>query len=438
LFHLKSHPKLFIIHYSLFIVYHYSLFIVFHYPVGYNNRTMKRNVYLDYSATTPLDPGAFLAMKPYFSEQFGNADSLHAFGGKAALGLDTARRGIAGLLGADKSELFFTSGGTEANNWAVKGTARAYKIKNGGTPHVIVSAFEHASVLQSARKLAAEGFRVTELPVDADGYVVPESLADALTDDTALVSIMLANNEIGTIQPIRDLAAIARKRGVPFHADAVQAAGTLPVNPGELGVDLLTISAHKFYGPKGVGALYIRKGLKPQPEPIISGGQQERGNRGGTSNVAAAVGMAAAFKIAVQNLDARFEAVKAVRDYFAALIEAEIPFVRFNGGRGSRLPQNANFSFAGCLAATLIQKLDLMGVACASGSACSSGSVVPSHVLKALGVSAEDEESAVRFTFGHATTKSDAEFAVGQIIKAVAALRKPGTAFRDRAKSKKV
>ena len=380
---------------------------------------------MDYAATTPLSEAAFLAMKPYFSEAFGNADSLHGFGGKAALALDTARREIAGLLNANREEIFFTSGGTEANNWAIKGAAYAHKAKNAGvTPHIIVSTIEHSSVLQAAEQLKHEGFYVTELPVDKLGFIDIAKLNAAITNGTCLISIMMANNEIGTVQPIKTIVAIAKKYGIPFHTDAVQAAGAYPLDVQELGVDLMTVSAHKFYGPKGIGVLYIRKSLKPQPYPLIVGGQQERTYRGGTSNIPGVVGMASAFKEASADLEKNNRQIKELRDEFVRRIESEIEGVRYNGDRESRLPQNANFSFYGIKAGELIHRLDLNGVAAASGSACSSGSVEASHVLTALGVTAEEAESAVRFSFGKFTTREDTDFAVAQIKKAVVGLRK--------------
>jgi len=425
---------------------------------------MKRTVYLDYAATTPLSPTAFLAMRPYFSEVFGNADSLHGFGGKAALALDTARREIAALLNASHEEIFFTSGGTEANNWAVSGVARAQRADGGwrmadgqedknlsavpnsslliphlghppaaGAPHIIVSAVEHSSVLQCALALKKEGFRMTELAVDGNGFVDPARLKAAITDETCLISIGLANNEIGTIQPIKELAAAAKRYNVPFHTDAVQAAGTLKLDVAELGVDLLTISAHKFYGPKGIGVLYIRKGLKPQPKPLIAGGQQERARRGGTSNVPAAVGMAAALKEACADLDKNYAAVKKLRDTFIKQIESRVKGARYNGSRDLRLPQNANFSFAGLKAGELIHALDLAGVACASGSACSSGSVEPSHVITALGVPEGEAAGAVRFSFSKHTTADDIKYAADIICQTVEKLRDGVTLFAHKA-----
>ncbi|MCL2797452.1 MAG: cysteine desulfurase [Firmicutes bacterium] len=419
---------------------------------------MKKTVYLDYAATTPLSQAAFSAMQPYFTEYFGNADSLHGFGAKAALALDTARREIARLLNASHEEIFFTSGGTEANNWAVKGMVcdssvggdplgaprNTDSVCSGGapngspptdgkkphqSPHIIVSTIEHSSILQSAAQLEKQGYRVTRLAVTPSGLVDPAHLKAAITDNTVLISIGLANNEIGVIQPIKELAAIAKLYNIPFHTDAVQAAGTLKIDVKDLGVDLLTVSAHKFFGPKGIGVLYINKALRPQPERLIAGGQQERSLRGGTSNVPGAVGMAAALSEACADLDKNYAYVKELRDYFVKRIESEIDGVRLNGDREMRLPQNANFTFDGIGAGEMIHNLDLAGVACASGSACSSGSTEPSHVITALGLSQEDAAGAVRFSFSKLSTREEIDYAIEQIKKTVEKLRGCVTLF---------
>ena len=300
---------------------------------------MKR-VYLDHSATTPLDPEVLDRMIPYFSEKFGNANSMHSFGQEGAYAVDESRRKIADILGAKPTEIYFTSGGTEADNWAIKGMAA--KLRKKGN-HIITSSIEHAAVISSCRQLEDFGFKVTYLPVDGTGTVDPDELKKALTDKTVLVSIMLANNEIGTIQPIKELAAVAHEKGIFFHTDAVQAVGSIPVSVTDLGVDLMSFSAHKFYGPKGVGALYIRGGTKP--DKFMTGGHQERTMRGGTTNVPGVVGMAAALEKAALNLEENYRYVKSLRDRFVSRVKSEIPYAVYNGHETKRLPQNANFAF---------------------------------------------------------------------------------------------
>jgi cysteine desulfurase len=380
---------------------------------------MKKRIYLDYASTTPLSKAAFSAMKEYFFKDFGNADSVHSFGGRAALGLDSARRAVADAIGADKDELFFTSGGTEANNFAVIGTAKA-QMKKSGKNHIIVSAIEHASVISAAASLIDEGFTVTKLGVSKDGIVSAEDLEKAITKKTAVISVMTANNEIGSIQPIKELSGVSEKYGIPFHTDAVQAVGTLNVSVKDLGAEFLSISAHKFFGPKGIGALYVKKGCRLRP--LIVGGQQEREKRGGTSNVAGAAGMAAALSEAIGELRENYDKIKSLRDYFVSRVEAEIPAARYNGSKTDRLPQNANFSFSGLAAGELIHVLDLAGVCVSSGSACSSGSQEPSHVLSALGVTKKEAQSAIRFSLSKLTTSADIDFTVETLKKVLSRL----------------
>ena len=391
---------------------------------------MKQRIYLDYAAATPLSETAFSAMQPYLTQQFGNAHSPHGFGAEAFAALDTARREIAELLGVSNNEIYFTSGGTEANNWALAGAVYA-AAKTKKSPHIMVGATEHASVLSAAQQLSKLGAcRVTVLGVDKNGFISSDALTSALTPDTCLISIMLANNEIGTIQPIEKLARIAQKNNIPFHTDAVAAAGVTRFAPKALGVSMLSVSAHKFYGPKGAGFLYIDNQLSPSPEPLITGGAQEHGKRGGTVNVPAVVGMAAAFKEAVSGMEEEAARLKALRDEFVRRVETEIPHVRYNGDRISRLPQNVNFSFLGIKSAQLIQTLDLYGIACAGGAACSAGDIKPSHVLTALDLPEEITAGAVRFSLGKFTTQADITYTVEQLKKAVSKLRGAHEAFK--------
>ncbi len=299
-----------------------------------------RRVYLDYSATTPVDERVFEAMKPYYTEMFGNANSLHCFGREGATAVDTSRRKIAALLDVKPTEIYFTSGGTEGDNWALKGVASAYRNKGR---RIIVSSVEHAAMIASAKQLESDGFDVVFLPVDGGGRVLPEFLEKVITDDTVLVSVMTANNEIGTVQPIKELAEIAHKHGAYFHTDAVQAVGAIPIDIRGWNVDMLTFSAHKFYGPKGIGALFIKSGIKPSK--IITGGHQERSMRGGTTNVPAVVGMAAALELALDNLEENSVRIGKLRDYFVEEIEKKVPYAIYNGDRVHRVPQNANFAF---------------------------------------------------------------------------------------------
>ena len=385
-----------------------------------------RQVYLDHSATTPVDREVVAVMLPYFTEIYGNANSLHAYGQKAAYAVDAARRRIAELLAVKPSELYFTSGGTEADNWALKGVAAAYgKQKN----HIITSAIEHPAILAAAKQLQKEGYRLTFLPVNNKGIVEPASLKAALGPDTCLVSVMLANNEIGTLQPIKELAAIAHEAGALFHTDAVQAMGCMPVRVKELGADLMSFSAHKFYGPKGIGCLYIKGGVKP--DKLVIGGHQERTMRGGTTNVPGVVGMAKALEIAFRDMDENYRRVKALRDRFVREIKERVPDVIYNGDEKNRLPQNANFTFEYIEGESLLLRLDLKGICCSSGSACSSGSLEPSHVLLATGLPIEKAHGSIRFSFGKDNCDDDVDYAVENIVAEVERLREMSPLFKE-------
>jgi len=379
-----------------------------------------KNIYLDHAATTPLSENALKAMLPYFSEKFGNANSQHAFGREGAAAVDEARRTVAECIGAKPSEVYFTSCGTEADNWAIKGIAAQYKDKGR---HIITSVIEHPAVYTTCKQLEKYGYRVTYLPVDGEGFVSPKDLEKAIDDETILVSIMFANNEIGTIEPIKELCEVAHKHGVLFHTDAVQATGAVRYDVKELGVDLLSMSAHKFYGPKGVGALYVRNGLRI--EKYLTGGEQERAHRGGTTDTAGVVGMAVALKDAMTTLDEDNKYVASLRDRFVKAVLDNIDEIYYNGAKDTakRLPNNANFSFRYIEGESILFSLDLAGVCASSGSACSSGSLEPSRTLLSIGVPIGTAHGSIRFTFGKHNTVEEVDYAVEQLIETVNKLR---------------
>ncbi len=381
-----------------------------------------RRVYLDHAATTPVHPDVAAAMQRALAEGWGNPSSAHAFGREARRLVEDAREEVAALIGARPQEVVFTSGGTEADNLAILGVARLAREKGRGD-HVVTSLVEHHAVLHACEYLEKrEGFRVTYLPVDGHGMVDPDDLRRALTDRTVLVSVMLANNEVGTIQPVRELAAIARERGVPFHTDAVQAAGQIPVDVGELGVDLLSLSAHKIYGPKGVGALYVRRGLRL--EPLLHGGGQERRLRPGTENVPGIVGLGAAARLARAELPRLGERVAALRERLIAGVLDRIPDARLNGHPERRLPGNANVSVRYVEGEAILLNLDLKGVAASSGSACAAGSTEPSHVLVAMGLPEHEARGALRFSLGRENTEADVDYVLEVLPPIVERLRR--------------
>ena len=363
---------------------------------------MMNRIYLDHAATTAVSPEVLREMLPCMTECFGNAASIHGTGREAHRALDRARKQVAAVLGAQPQEIYFTSGGSESDNWAVKGVAWAAR---GRGKHVITSAVEHHAVLNACAWLEGMGFEVTRLPVDALGRVDPDSVARAVRQDTVLISVMTANNEIGTLQPIREIGEIARSRGVPFHTDAVQAAGHIPVNVEELQVDLLSLSAHKFHGPKGVGVLYVRRGTKL--DSLIHGGAQERGLRAGTPNVPGAVGLAKALELASASLPESGDRVRALRDQLIREIRARIPDAVLNGDPERRLPGNVHFSFPGVDGEALLLRLDLAGIACSGGSACTSGAQEPSHVLAAIGQAPDLAKGGLRMTLGEENTPEE-------------------------------
>ena len=362
-------------------------------------------IYLDHNATTPPHPLVIERMIAALADEFGNPSSVHHFGQRAKAAIDEARSATAALIGADPAEIVFTSGGTESDNFAIRGVAEA--LEPTGRRHLIASSIEHEAVLNTLKALARRGWTTTLLPVDQTGIVSPGALEAALTDQTALVSVMHANNEIGTLQPIAELARLARARGVVFHTDAVQTAGKVPVDVKALGIDLLSVSAHKFYGPKGAGALWIRRGLRLQPP--VTGGKQERSRRAGTENVAGIVGLGVAAQIARAKMDEEARRLGALRDRLEDGILAVVSGTAINGSRSPRVPNTTNISFDRIEAESLLIALDLAGVAVSTGSACSSGTLEPSHVLKAMGLSPHRTQNSIRFSLGAATTEADVE-----------------------------
>nr|WP_122011610.1 cysteine desulfurase NifS [Maliibacterium massiliense] len=375
-------------------------------------------VYLDNAATTQVSPEVLSAMLPAFSEHYGNPSSVHAVGRDAKGLVDKARAQVAVALGAQPSEIFFTAGGSEADNMALRGVAHASRKNHG---RIITSQIEHHAILHTADALQKEGYDVVYLPVDGEGLVDPKALEAAMTDDTILVSIMLANNEIGTIEPIKTLATIAHAHGAYFHTDAVQAVGAVAIDVDELGVDLLSLSAHKIYGPKGVGALYVRKGTRFAP--IITGGGQERGKRAGTENVPGIVGLGKAITLATDNLAENRTRLSELRDYLIAGLEARIADIRLNGHRVKRLPGNVNISIRYIEGESMLLMLDMKGICASSGSACTSGSLDPSHVLLAIGLPHEIAHGSLRLTLGVHTTRADIDYVLQELPPIVERLR---------------
>ncbi len=358
-------------------------------------------IYLDHAATTGVKPEVLEEMLPYFSQRYGNASTIYSLGREARKALDLARARVSKAINASPEEIIFTGSGTEADNQAIN-CALALQKKG---KHIIASAIEHHAVLHAAEALKKHGFKLTLLPVGADGLVSPESLEKALTDETVLVSVMMANNEVGTIEPVAELAKIAKARGAAFHTDAVQAVGSIPVDVKALGVDMLSLSAHKFYGPKGVGALYVRKGFRVSP--FIFGGAQEKNKRAGTENVAGIVGLGKAIELAVGDLSARTQRITALRDALIEGVMAKFPGSTLNGHRTMRLPGNVNISFPYVESESLLIHLDFEDIMASSGSACTSGSLEPSHVLMAMGATHEQAQGSLRMSLGDENTEAD-------------------------------
>ena len=379
---------------------------------------MEQFVYADNAATTKLSPAVLEAMMPYLTEEYGNPSSLYRFGNHAKRAIEQARKEVADVLGAEPFEILFTGGGSEADNW-VKEIMRSLKAR--GKNHFITSAVEHHALLHSAQRLQKEGFEVTFIPVDREGQIDPEQVRAAIRPETGLVSIMFANNEIGTIYPIKEIGAICRQAGVLFHADAVQAAGHLPINVKEMNIDLLSLSAHKFHGPKGVGAFYCRRGI-PLPS-LIDGGAQERGKRAGTENVAGIGGLGAALRLANEEMSDASARVSAMRDRLIDGILQTVPMCRLNGPRHNRLPGNCNISFLGIEGESLLLRLDLAGIAASSGSACASSALDPSHVLLAIGLPHEVAHGSVRLSLSDYNTEEDVDYILEKLPEIVSTLR---------------
>ncbi len=379
---------------------------------------MEKIRYFDHAATTAVKEEVLKEMLPYFSQSYGNASSIYSLGRKNKKVIEDSREIVAKVLGAESKEIYFTSCGSESDNLALKGVAHANKNKGN---HIITTKIEHPAILNTCKSLEKEGFTVTYLNVDEDGLISIEELENAITDQTVLISIMFANNEIGTIEPIKEIGKIAKAHNIYFHTDAVQAMGNVKINVNELGIDLLSMSAHKFYGPKGVGALYVRSGVKF--DKIQDGGHQEKDKRAGTENVAGIVGLAKALDLAYKNIEKYNEKLTKLRDMYITKIEENIPNVKVNGSRNNRLPGNANISFKDIEGDSLLLNLDMEGICASSGSACSSGSIEPSHVLVAIGLSKELANGALRVTFGDENTEEDVEFLVSTLIRVVEKLR---------------
>lgn len=379
---------------------------------------MNKRIYLDYSATTPMKKEVLEEMYPYFIEKFGNPSSVYAYGREAKQGVDIARERLAKAIGAKSQEVYFTAGGSEADNWAIKGIAYANKDKGN---HIITTKIEHHAVLHTCEYLEKNGFHVTYLDVDEYGMISLEDLKNAITDKTILISIMFANNEVGTIQPIREIGEIAKEKGIFFHTDAVQALGNVKINVQELNIDLMSMSAHKIYGPKGIGALYIRQGVKIHA--FIHGGAQERKRRAGTENTPAIVGFGKAAELAMENIDHHINHLTTLRNKLIKGIMEKVEYVRLNGHPEQRLPGNANLVFEFIEGESLLLSLDMVGIAGSSGSACTSGSLDPSHVLMALGLPHEIAHGSLRLTIGDFTTEEDVDYVINEIPKIVDRLR---------------
>ena len=387
---------------------------------------MDRLIYLDNAATTKTAPEVVEAMLPYFSENYGNPSSVYSFASKNKDAVTEQREIIARALGAKTNEIYFTAGGTESDNWALKATAEAYASKG---KHIITTKIEHPAILHTGEYLEGRGFEVTYLDVDENGLVRPEEVEAAIRPDTILISVMFANNEIGTIEPIKEIGRIAHEHGVLFHSDAVQAFGQVPIDVDELGIDMLSASGHKLNGPKGIGFLYIRKGVKIRS--FIHGGAQERKRRAGTENVPGIIGLGKAVERAVATMAERSAKEIELRDYLIGRVLEEIPYCRLNGDPVDRLPNNANFSFEFIEGESLLIMLDMKGICASSGSACTSGSLDPSHVLLAIGLPHEIAHGSLRLTLGEETTREDIDYVVDSLKEIVARLREMSPLYED-------
>ena len=387
---------------------------------------MEKIRYFDHAATTPVKEEVFKEMIPYFTESFGNASSIYSLGRKNKRAVEEAREKVAKALGADAKEIYFTGCGSESDNLAIKGVAYANKEKGN---HIITTRIEHPAILNTCKTLEKDGFEITYLNVNENGVINLDDLKNAITDKTILISVMFANNEIGTIQPIKEIGKIANTKNIYFHTDAVQAVGNVKIDVDSMGIDLLSLSAHKFYGPKGVGALFVRKNVKFNK--MQDGGHQEKNKRAGTENVPGIVGLGKAIELAYENIDEYNEKLTKLRDLYISEIEKRIPYVRVNGDRKNRLPGNANISFEFVEGESLLLNLDTNGICASSGSACTSGSLDPSHVLLAIGLPHEIAHGSLRITFGEENTEEDVYFLVDTLVKVVEKLRNMSPLYED-------
>ncbi|MHB9922249.1 cysteine desulfurase NifS [Clostridium botulinum] len=394
---------------------------------------MNKQVYMDYSATTYTKPEVLEEMLPFFTENFGNPSSLYSFSDKTKKAVNLARERVAKALNAEKNEIFFTSGGSEADNWVMKGIAYANKKKGN---HIITTKIEHHAILHTAQFLEKEGFKVTYLPVDEEGFVSVEDIKNAITDETILVSVMFANNEIGTIEPIKEIGKLCKEKNIYFHTDAVQAIGHVDIDIKDMNIDLLSMSAHKFYGPKGVGALYIKNGVKIQN--LIHGGGQERGKRASTENIAGIVGLGKAIELAMENMPEENKKLSNLRGRLIRGIEERIPEVKLNGPKdmSKRLPNNVNFSFIGIEGETLLLDLDMNGIFGSTGSACASASLDPSHVLLSIGLPHEIAHGSLRLSLGAKNTEEDIDYVLEVLPKIIKQRREMSPLWEDYMKNK--
>lgn len=387
-----------------------------------------KDIYLDHSATTYTDPIVLQEMLPYFTGVFGNASSQHKAGRESMKAVDVARERIAKAIGCLPSEVYFTSGGSESDNWAIKGMAEMHKDKGN---HIITTKIEHPAVIQTCKALEKQGFEVTYLDVDSEGIISTKQLEDAITERTILISVMFANNEIGSIQPIAEIGEIAKKYKIAFHTDAVQAVGNVPIDVKAMNIDMLSMSGHKFYGPKGVGVLYKRNGLRIGK--FMDGGEQERNMRAGTINTPAIVGMGKAIELAVEGMRANNEHIAKLRDYFVSQVLEKIPHIYFNGPKdmSKRLANNASFSFEYVEGESILMRLDMQGIRVSSGSACSSGSLEPSYVMRSIGVPIEIAHGTIRFSFGKSNTMEQTKYVVDQLVSIIDNLRDMSPLFKE-------
>ena len=392
---------------------------------------MVKNIYMDNSATTPLKIQVLEEMLPYYSEKYGNPSSIYSLGSASKVAVENSRSKVAKVLGAQSKEIYFTGSGSESDNWAIKGVAYNHRKKGN---HIITTKIEHHAVLHTCEYLEKQGFEVTYLDVNEFGMINLEELENAITDKTILISIIYANNEIGTIQPIKEIGEIAKKHNVLFHTDAVQAIGHIKIDVKELNIDLLSLSAHKFYGPKGIGVLYIKQGVKL--DSLISGGGQERNKRAGTENVPSIVGLGKAIELAYENIDEHNEKLLYLREKLITKIENTIPYVKLNGHRTERLPSNVNFCFEFIEGESLLLSLDLVGIAGSSGSACTSGTLDPSHVLLAIGLPHEIAHGSLRLSLGDFNTEEEIDYVVKELAEIVERLRQMSPLY-ERVKGEK-